>query len=231
MKKRITIFGIGLLVIVLAIVGFQVHQNQTSNETNLTNSTVQSARRSSHKQTKRKTKVIGHGKTLVVFFSYKRNSDGKPLKVGNTARIAYDIRKHTKADIYEIVPAKPYSGSYDSVVNLAQDEQDRNARPKIKNALPNVSRYKTVFFGGPIWWGEYPMIVYTFMDHENLNHKTLIPFTTAEGSGLGNTAEALRRKYPHAKVRSGFTQVGNTVKNHSARVAKQVNAWLKRLGY
>lgn len=172
-----------------------------------------------------------HNRTLVVYFSYRRNSDGKPLKVGNTARVAHDIQQATNADIYEIKPAKPYTGSYNHVVNLAQREQNRHARPAIAGKLPNVSHYQTVFVGGPIWWNEYPMVVYTFMDHVNLNGKILVPFTTSEGSGLGNTRSALRKKYPHAKVRSGFTAVGNTVKNHPGQVKSRVDGWVHRQGY
>lgn len=170
-------------------------------------------------------------KTLVVYFSYKRNSDGHRLKVGNTARVAQDIQQKTHADIYEIKPARPYTGSYNHVVNQAQREQDDHARPAIKGHLPNVAKYQAVFVGGPIWWNEYPMVVYTFMDHVNLNGKTLVPFTTSEGSGLGNTAAALRKKYPQAHVKHGYTVTGNTVKNHPGQVQRQVNSWLSRHGY
>lgn len=177
------------------------------------------------------TAATHDGRTLVVYFSYKRNSDGQPLKVGNTARVAKDIQQKTHADLYEIKPAKPYNGSYKHVVDQAQQEQDRHARPAIAGKLPNVSRYKTVFIGGPIWWGEYPMVVYTFMDKANLNGKRVIPFTTSEGSGLGNTSAALKKKYPRAIVGKGFTATGNTVKNHPVRVQTRVDSWLDRQGY
>lgn len=94
-----------------------------------------------------------------------------------------------------------------------------------------MKKYSTVFIGSPIWWGEYPMIVRTFIDNERLNGKTVIPFTTSEGSGLGNTAATLRRAYPKALVRGGFSAEGNDVKNDPQAVQRQVNAWLNRLGY
>lgn len=169
--------------------------------------------------------------TLIVYFSYKRNSDVRRLRVGNTARVAQDIHRRTGGDLYEIKPARPYTGSYQHVVNQAQREQNRHARPAIAGSLPNVKKYKTVFVGGPIWWEQYPMIIYTFMDRVNLNHKTVIPFTTSEGSGLGNTTAALRHKYPQARVRRGFTVTGNTVINHPNSVARRVNRWLQGLGY
>ena len=115
---------------------------------------------------------------------------------------------------------------------MAQREQNQNARPAIKGKLPDVSKYDTVFIGGPIWWGEYPMVVRTFLDKENgLNGKTLIPFTTNEGSGLGNTRQVLKKQFPKSKVRQGFTATGNTVKNNPNRVRSQVNNWLDDLGY
>lgn len=118
-----------------------------------------------------------------------------------------------------------------NTARVAQREQDSNARPAIKNALPDVKKYDTIFIGSPILWGEYPMIVRTFIDNEKLNGKTVIPFTTSECSGLGNTAEILRKAYPKAKVITGFSAEGNDVKNNPQAVQKLVNSWLKRLGY
>ncbi|MGS6024093.1 flavodoxin [Limosilactobacillus fermentum] len=63
---------------------------------------------------------------------------------------------------------------------------------RLKSPLPDVSKYDTIYIGSPIWWGQYPMIMFTFFDKENLNGKTIIPFTTHAGSGLANTVEALK---------------------------------------
>lgn len=76
------------------------------------------------------------------------------------------------------------------------------------------------------------MVVRTFLDKENgLNGKTLIPFTTSEGSGLGNASSQLKKQFPNAKVRKGFNVRGTTVKNNPNKVKTQVNNWLKGLGY
>ena len=117
-----------------------------------------------------------------------------------------------------------------NTARVAQREQDSNARPAIKKAWPDVKKYDTIFIGSPIWWGEYPMIVRTFIDNEKLNGKTVIPFTTSECSGLGNTAEILRKAYPKEKVITGFSAGGNDVKNNPQAVQKPVNSWLTRLG-
>lgn len=171
-------------------------------------------------------------KVLVVYFSRTQGVYGGRLKRGNTARVADFIQQKTNADTYEIVPKKAYPKSYDRTTQVAQREQNQNARPAIKGKLPDVSKYDTVFIGGPIWWGEYPMVVRTFLDKESgLNGKMLIPFTTNEGSGLGNTRQVLKKQFPKSKVRQGFTATGNTVKDNPNRVRSQVNSWLDDLGY
>lgn len=173
-----------------------------------------------------------NNKVLVVYFSRTDGVYGGKLKRGNTARVADFIKQKTGADTYEIVPKKAYPKSYDKTTRVAQREQDRDARPAIKGKLPNVDKYDTVFIGAPIWWGEYPMVVRTFLDKEsNLNGKALIPFTTSQGSGLGNTRQVLKKQFPKSTVRKGFTAEGNDVKNNPAAVQKRVNSWLDGLGY
>ena len=171
-------------------------------------------------------------KVLVVYFSRTKGVSGGTLKRGNTARVADFIKDKTGADTYEIVPKKSYPNSYQKTTEVAQREQRRNARPAIKGKLPNVNKYDTVFIGSPIWWGEYPMVVRTFLDKESgLNGKTLIPFTTAEGSGLGNTSSVLKKQFPKSKVCKGFTARGDQVKRNPKSVQQRVNRWLDGLGY
>lgn len=177
-------------------------------------------------------KAANNKKTLVVYFSRTQGVYGGSLKRGNTARVADFIKQKTGADTYEIVPKKAYPKSYNQTTKVAQREQNKNARPAIKGKLPDVSKYDTVFIGAPIWWGEYPMVVRTFLDKESgLNGKTLIPFTTNEGSGLGNTRQVLKKQFPKSKVRKGFSARGTTVKNNPGSVQRDVNSWLDGLGY
>lgn len=171
-------------------------------------------------------------KVLVVYFSRTKGVYGGNLKQGNTARVAKYIQQHTDADIYEIVPKKNYPNDYEKTTEVAQKEQETDARPAIKGKLPNVKKYDAIFIGAPIWWGEYPMIVRTFLDEaKGLNGKNLIPFTTHEGSGLGNTSEQLRQQFPKAKVQRGFSVNGDKVKNDPKAVKKQVDSWLNKLNY
>ena len=228
MKTRITIFIVAVVAIVGVLIGYNVYNQRQKRSTNQND---QSAATSGNKKTQSsssKGKVAKkNGKTLIVYFSRKDGVYGGNLKVGNTKRIADFIQAKTKGDEYEIVPAKEYPKSYKKTTEVAQKEQEDNARPKIKNKLPDVSKYDTIFIGSPIWWSEYPMVVRTFLDGVNLNNKNVVPFTTHEGSGLGNTTETLKKQYTRAKVLKGFSVSGSD----AADARSDVNSWLNGLGY
>lgn len=168
-------------------------------------------------------------RTLIVYFSRTQGIYGGDLKVGNTKRIADDIQKKTGGTEFEIRPQTPYPSDYDSTARLADQQRRQGARPAIKGPMPNVKKYDTIFIGSPVWYGTYPMVVRTFLDQVNLNSskKTVIPFTTNEGSGLGQTPEVLKKQYPKAKTRKGFTVRGT----QAAGARQKVNRWLDGLGY
>lgn len=168
-------------------------------------------------------------RTLIVYFSRTQGIYGRNLRIGNTKRIADDIQKKTGGTEFEIRPQKDYPSDYDQTARLADQERREGARPAIKGPMPDVSKYDTIFIGSPVWYNTYPMVVRTFMDRVNLNSssKTVIPFTTNEGSGLGETPYVLKSQYPNAKTRQGFTVRGT----QAAHARNQVNRWLDRLGY
>ena len=168
-------------------------------------------------------------RTLIVYFSRTQGIYGRNLRIGNTKRIADDIQKKTGGTEFEIRPQKDYPSDYDQTARLADQERREGARPALKGPMPDVSKYDTIFIGSPVWYNTYPMVVRTFMDRVNLNSssKTVIPFTTNEGSGLGETPDVLKSQYPNAKTRQGFTVRGT----QAAHARNQVNRWLDRLGY
>jgi len=171
--------------------------------------------------------TTGDSRILIVYFSRTEGVYGGDLDVGNTKRVADFIQEHTGGDEYEIIPLEEYPSDYDETTEVAQQEQRDDARPAIRDPLPDVSDYDVVFVGAPVWWGEYPMVVRTFLDGVDLNGKTVIPFTTHEGSGLGNTAQQLETQYPNATVREGFAVRGT----ESANSQGDVDSWLDELGY
>lgn len=106
-------------------------------------------------------------KTLVLYFS--RTGEQYTVGViekGNTAVVAEMIAEKTGADIFEILPADDhYPMTYKELTDAAKREQTENARPAYAGTLPDLSQYDTIFIGAPVWWGDWPMIMYT--DFEN----------------------------------------------------------------
>ncbi len=172
------------------------------------------------------------GKALVVYFSHVgENSGVGTITKGNTAIVAEMIAKKTGADLFEIVPEKAYPTVYRQTTAQAKQEQQENARPAIKGKVENMDQYDTVFIGYPIWWGDMPMPVFTFLDSYKFDNKRVIPFATHEGSGMGRSEGSLRSALSSAKVESGLAIRGRDAQSHDASVEKDVNEWLKGLNF
>ena len=165
-------------------------------------------------------------KCLVVFFSHAGdNYSVGNIKVGNTKIVADYISELTGADQFEIVTHKYDGMAYKPLCDLAQEEQYADARPTFEGKLENLDQYNVIFVGGPVWWGTWPQVMFTFFDTYDLNGKTLYPFTTHEGSGLGNCVSDLRKAYPNADVKKGFSLYGHEVRSNKAKVEN----WIKGL--
>lgn len=169
--------------------------------------------------------------TLIVYFSRTgENYNVGNIEVGNTAMLASYIKEYLKCDSFEIVPVDKYPDNYDECTNIASKEKDDNARPKIAGKIDNFDNYKTVFVGYPIWWGDLPMIMYTFMEDYDFKGKTVIPFNTHEGSGDAGTYNTLKEKLSGADVNTnGLALDGKTARSDDGK-QKTVD-WLKGLGY
>ena len=172
-------------------------------------------------------------KALVVYFS----RTGEQYRVGvidkgNTAIVAEMIAEKTGADMYEILPETDYYPyTYSELTDVAKKEQNENARPKIKNALPDISEYDIIFIGAPVWWGDWPMICYTFFEGVDLSGKKLVPFSTHEGSGLSGFDKKLASAAPGAEVLTGLAVRGEDCQKKQDSVKSSVNDWLAKLGY
>jgi flavodoxin len=171
-----------------------------------------------------KQENIMEKKALVVFFSHAgENYAVGNIKVGNTKIVADYISELTGADQFEIVTHKYDGMAYTPLTELAQEEAHTNARPAFEGKLENLDQYDVIFIGGPIWWGTYPNVMFTFFDTYDLNGKTIYPFTTHEGSGLGHTVADIKRAYPQADVKPGFSIYGHEVRTNKAKVEKWIN--------
>ena len=181
------------------------------------------------------TAAPSESKTLVVYFS--RTGEQYTVGVidkGNTAIVAEIIAEKTGADLWEVLPVDDhYPMTYSALTDIAKKEQNDKARPAYKGTVPDLSEYDTVFIGAPVWWGDWPMIMYTFFEQNRdaLAGKTLIPFSTHEGSGLSGFDKKLASAIPGATVGKGLAIRGNDAQNKQDSVRKSVNGWLKDLGF
>ena len=170
------------------------------------------------------------GAVLVVYFSHPGDNYAVGnIKVGNTRKIAELIAERTGADLFEIVAEKDYDMPYTPLTELAKREQQDGELPAFRGEVKDIDRYSTVFIGGPVWWGTYPQVMFTFFSRYDLNGKTLIPFTTHEGSGLGRCADDVKAAYPRAKVLKGLAVRGKDAQTGKAN--DRVAEWLKSLGF
>ena len=126
-------------------------------------------------------------KVLVAYFSAS----------GVTAKTARLLASATDADLFEIKPATPYTDEDLDWTNKKSrstlEMNDPSARPEIAEKLGNIEGYETVFVGFPVWWYVEPRIIDTFLESYDFTGKTVIPFATSGGSGLGKTAENFRK--------------------------------------
>ena len=165
-------------------------------------------------------------KLLVVFFSHAGDNYAVGnIEVGNTKIVADYISEFTGADQFEIKTAKYDGMAYKPLCDLAKKEQENGELPPFEGAV-DVTKYDVIFIGGPVWWGTYPQVMFTFFKQYDLSGKTIIPFTTHEGSGLGSCVNDVKEVYPKANVTEGFSIYGHDVRTGKDRVEK----WLKKLG-
>lgn len=154
-------------------------------------------------------------KILVAYYSRADENYGNGgtewLEVGHTKVMAGYIVEALGADEYEIVPVEAYPEGYDDCCNVAMEEQRDDARPAIANPLPDVSGYELVIIGCPIWWGDEPRIIRTFIEGVDLSGKTVVPFTTHGGSGLGGVPANLQAAIPGARFLDGYAVAGTSV--------------------
>lgn len=126
-------------------------------------------------------------KILVAYFSATNTTEG----------VAEHIANGLNADIYEIVPEEPYTDAdldyNDDNSRSTVEMNDANARPAISGSVENMEQYDIVFIGYPIWWGEAPRIVSTFVESYDFSGKTVVPFCTSGGSGVGSSASNLEQ--------------------------------------
>ena len=154
-------------------------------------------------------------------------TDKKPLVVyftrsGNTKQVAEMIKNNTGADIVEIETVESYPSDYDELTKVAKQQQQDNVRPLIKTKIANLDDYGIIFLGFPNWWSSMPMPVYTFVEQNGLNGRTIAPFVTHGGGQLGHSIEDLKKLVPESKVLKPFSVSGS----RAGGAENDVKKWL-----
>lgn len=145
-------------------------------------------------------------KKLVAYFSVS----------GTTKKAAEHLAKAASADLFEIKPAVPYSRTDLDWTNKKSrssiEMQNPDSRPAISEQLSNIEDYDTIFIGFPIWWYVAPTIIDTFLESYDFSGKTIIPFATSGGSGMGKTVEVLQALCPTANWKDSkmLNHISNT---------------------
>ena len=141
------------------------------------------------------------------------------------------IAEQTGGTLFHIETADPYPTDYMETVRQAQQEQDAGARPALAADVTNWDDYDTVFLGYPIWNGDLPMAVYTFMESHDWAGKTVIPFNTHGGSGQSGTVSRIRSACAGAAVENGIAIAGTTAQNERETARQTVTEWLETSGF
>ena len=222
MNKKIIALIVAIVVIAVGCIGFWVissnNKTESNNNSNNNSNTNTTENQNSNETQEENTNdndddngTTNDKKVAIIYFS----------ATGTTERVAGYIKDATGGDLIEIVPKDEYTSAdlnYNNNNSRSTKEQnDESARPEIKNTI-NTDNYDVIFLGYPIWWGDAPRIILTFLDSHNLDGKTVIPFCTSGGSGISSSVSYFKSHYKNVNF-----QDGATLNNGESAVKKWVN--------
>lgn len=225
MNKKIIALIVGILIIAIVVGSVIIfgnnkqesENNNTNNQNSSVNNNSSNENNSNENNGDEDMNNTGNGgKVLVLYFSMS----------GNTETVAKFIHNKVGGDILELETVQTYPSDYNTLVNYAQEEQRKNARPELKTTV-NIDDYDTIFLGYPNWWADMPMPLYTFLDTYDLSGKTIAPFITHGGSGLSGTPAKIKSEEPNATVTEGLAVRDSSVNSSDSTI----EAWLEKLGY
>jgi flavodoxin len=151
------------------------------------------------------------------------------IEKGNTAVMAALIAELTGGDLFEITTVTPYPEDYASMLRVAQEEIDTDARPELSFSVENMADYDVIFIGYPIWHGRMPQAIYSFIESYDLAGKTVIPFNTHEGSGQSGTQQVIENALTDCTVLQGLAIQGKTAQEDETRTRALLTDWLTGL--
>ncbi len=146
---------------------------------------------------------------------------------GNTAIMAAMVAQMAGADLFEIRTVVPYPKDYATMLQVAQEEIDTDARPELSGIVENMDDYDVIFIGYPIWHGRMPRAILTFLESYDLYGKTVIPFNTHEGSGQSGTQQSVENALPGSTVLQGLAIQGSIVQEEPEQACALIAPWLE----
>lgn len=172
---------------------------------------------------------VTNKKCLIAYFSRKGQNyvSGRlvDLKVGNTEVVANMIQKITGGVLFHIESVTAYPQDYTEATEVAKNELRAKARPKLTRQVENMGTYDVIFLGYPNWWGTLPMPMFTFLENYDFSGKTIIPFCTHEGSGMGHSEKDIAKACPNATVLKGIAIHGT----NASSAESDVSSWIDGL--
>lgn len=168
-------------------------------------------------------------KCLAAYFSRRGNNyvSGSivDLPIGNTEIVAGIIQELTGCDLFRIETVNKYPADYNKCTEVAKNELNANERPELTNHVANINEYDVVFIGFPNWWGTMPMPLFTFLEEYDFSGKTIIPFCTNEGSGMGRSERDIKNLCKKANIIKGLSIHGTSASSAKSSVSN----WLEKI--
>lgn len=176
-----------------------------------------------------KAELINDMKVLIVYLS----------RTKNTKAIAEMINQKINSDLVELELQTPYPADYKTTVDQVASENARDFLPPLKTKIDSIEKYDIIFIGFPTWGMQLPPPMKSFMNQYDLSGKTLIPFNTNAGYGIGSSFETVKQLCPNSKVLNGFSTKGGIERDgvlyvmegdRKVQVKQEIDKWLIRIG-
>ncbi len=215
MNKKIIALIVAIVVIAAAGIGFMVMNNNDKETNNASPNNGSNTNINENNNHNKENNQNSDKKIAIIYFS----------ATGTTKTVATYIKDTTGGDLIEIVPKDKYTDddlNYNNSNSRSSKEQnDSSSRPAISNNI-NTDSYDVIYLGYPIWWGDAPRIIYTFLDNHNLNGKTVIPFCTSGGSDIDSSVSYFKNNYKNVNWLDG---------RKLSTSKSEVTSWVNGLNY
>lgn len=153
---------------------------------------------------------------MVIFYSWS----------GNTKSIAAQIHQKVGGDLIELELIKPYSTNYNTCLDEAKRDQERDARPELKTRIADMGQYDVIYLGYPNWWATIPMPIATLLESYDFTGKTIVPFCSHGGGRLGQSVTDIAKLAPQSTIKEALS----VHYSGGSSLARDIEAWLRKNG-